>query len=113
VAAVPPGHSPGGLLRRRRLPGVAFHAGLEAADGDDLIPRPDPDGEREGSTLQDGVWAVVGVVERRDDAVAAQPDEGGTTAARLAARPAAGYRNCAWAKKKQEHPRFFKKNFDN
>jgi hypothetical protein len=27
---------------------------------------------------QDGVGAVVGVVERRDDAAAAQPDKGGT-----------------------------------
>jgi hypothetical protein len=51
---------------------VRFHAGLEAADGDDLVLRPDPDGEGTG-----GVGAVVGALERRDDATTAQPDEGG------------------------------------
>ncbi len=52
--------------------GVRFRAGLEA-DGDDLVPRPDPDGEGGGSTPQDGV----GTVERRDNTAAAQPDKGG------------------------------------
>ncbi len=57
--------------------GVRFPAGFEAADGDDLIPRPDSDGEGVGSPPQDGVGAFVGLVERWDDAAAAQPDEGG------------------------------------
>jgi hypothetical protein len=30
-----------------------IHAGLQAADGDDLVPRPDSDGEGTGSPAQD------------------------------------------------------------
>ncbi len=54
--------------------GVRFRAGLEAADGDDLVPRLDPDREGARSTPQDGVGAAVGAVERRHDAAAVQPD---------------------------------------
>ncbi len=53
-----------------------FRAGLEAADGDDLI-LPPCDGEGAGSMPQDCIGAVIGAVERRDDAPAAQPDKGG------------------------------------
>ncbi len=59
--------------------GVCFRQGLEVADGDDLVLRPDPDGEGAGSLLQDGVGAVVGAVERQDNAARCnQPDEVGT-----------------------------------
>ncbi len=62
------------MVSRTARCGIPFRAGLEVADTDNLVPRPDPDGEGTGSMPQDGV----GVVERRDDAAAAQPDEGGT-----------------------------------
>ncbi len=79
------------------------------ADRDNFILQPDHDGEGAGSMLQDGVGAVVGAVERRDDATMAR--RRGRAAARLAARPAArpsaGNRIGAWAKKKQDHPKFF------
>jgi hypothetical protein len=79
------------------------HAGLEAADGDDLVLRPNSDGEGAGFSLQDGLGAIAGAVERQDNATAAQPDEGGAQQLCLAAWPAAGNWNCAWAKKKQKH----------
>ncbi len=63
-------------LRAARC-GVHFRAGLEAADGDNLIPRPNPDGEGAGSPPHSGVGAVVGAVERQDDVATTQPDEGG------------------------------------
>jgi hypothetical protein len=56
--------------------GVCFHAGLEAADEDDLVPRPDPDVEGAGSMPQDSVGAVAGAVERGDNTATAHPDEG-------------------------------------
>jgi hypothetical protein len=85
------------------------------ADRDNLVPQANPDDEGAGSTSQDGIEAVVGAVERRDDTAAAQPDkeERGREAAHLAARPAAGYWNCAWARKKQEQPKILKNFFDN
>ncbi len=39
--------------------GVCGRASLEAADGDDLVPGPDSDGEGAGPAVQDGVRAVV------------------------------------------------------
>jgi hypothetical protein len=60
------------MLKRRVWRACNLTAGLETADGDDLVPRPDPDGEGAGSTPQNGVGAAVGAVERRDDAAAAQ-----------------------------------------
>jgi hypothetical protein len=57
--------------------GVRFCAGLEVADGDNLVPRPNPDGEGVGSMPQEGVGAVVGAVERWDDASAVQPNKAG------------------------------------
>jgi hypothetical protein len=56
---------------------VRLCAGLHVADGDDLIPQPISDGEGAVSPAQDGVGAVVGALERRDDAASAQPDQGG------------------------------------
>ncbi len=38
---------------------ICFCAGLEVADEDDLVPRPDPDNEVPGSTPQDCVGAVL------------------------------------------------------
>jgi hypothetical protein len=38
--------------------GVCFRAGLEVADGDNLVLGPDPDGEGEGSTPQDSIGAL-------------------------------------------------------
>ncbi len=63
-------------LRTARC-GFCFRAGLEVADGDDLVPLPDPDGEGAGSPPHNGVGAVIGAVERRDNTAATQPDEGG------------------------------------
>ncbi len=57
--------------------GVSGRAGLEAADGDDLIPGPDSDGEGAGSAAQDGVGAVVERLKGWDDAAPMDPDEGG------------------------------------
>jgi hypothetical protein len=48
--------------RAARL-GIRSHAGLEAADGDDLIPGLNSDGVGAGSAAQDGVGAVVEAVE--------------------------------------------------
>jgi hypothetical protein len=69
---------PAGLKTRRttRL-GVRSRAGLEAADGDDLVQGPDSDGKGAGSTAQNSVGAVVEQLERWDDAVMTDPDEGG------------------------------------
>ncbi len=57
--------------------GVRGRAGLEAADGDDLVPGPDSDGEGAGPTAQDGVGAVVERLKGWDDAAPTDPDEGG------------------------------------
>jgi hypothetical protein len=60
-----------------RISATAWRPLLCRPCGDNLVPRPDPDGEGAGSPLHDGLEAVVGVVERRDDTAATQPDEGG------------------------------------
>ncbi len=39
--------------------GVRGRAGLKAADGNHLVPRPDSDGEGAGAVAQDRVGAVV------------------------------------------------------
>jgi hypothetical protein len=39
--------------------GFRSRQGLEVADGDDLVPGPDSDGEREGSAAQNGIGAIV------------------------------------------------------
>jgi hypothetical protein len=55
---------------------VRVCAGLEPADGEDLVPGPSSDGEGAGAAWQDGVWAVVGLLQGWEDAVAVHPDEG-------------------------------------
>jgi hypothetical protein len=57
--------------------GVCGRASLEAADGDNLVPGPDSDGEGAGSAAQDGVGAVVERLKGWDDAAQTDPDEGG------------------------------------
>ncbi len=52
-------------------------ASLEPADGDDLVPGPDLDGEGAGSAAQDGVGAVVERLKGWDDTAPTDPDEGG------------------------------------
>ncbi len=47
------------------------------ADGDDLVPGPDSDGEGAGSAAQDGVGAVVELLKGWDDAAPTDPDKGG------------------------------------
>ena len=44
---------------------------------DDLVSRPDSDGEGSRAARDDGVGAVVGALERRADGVAPNPDEAG------------------------------------
>jgi hypothetical protein len=56
--------------------GVRTCAGLEAADGDDLVLGPDSDGEGVGSSVQNCVEAIVEWLERWDDAAMTDPDEG-------------------------------------
>ncbi len=56
--------------------GVCVCAGLELADGDDLVPCPDSDGEGAGGAAQDGIWTVIGPLQGWDDAAAVHPDEG-------------------------------------
>ncbi len=51
-AARPPEREPGGLTRAARR-GVRGRAGLKAADGDHLVPRPDSDGEGAGAAPTD------------------------------------------------------------
>ncbi len=57
--------------------GVRSRAGLQGAEGDDLIPGPDSDGEGTGSAVQNGAGAVVERLERWNDAALMDPDEGG------------------------------------
>ncbi len=52
-------------------------ASLEAADGDNLVLGPDSDGEGAGSTVKDGIGAVVELLKGWDDAAPTDPDEGG------------------------------------
>jgi hypothetical protein len=61
-----------GPLAARR--GVRGCASLEAADGNDLVPGPDSDGE---GAAQDGVGAVVERPKGWDDAAPTHPDEEG------------------------------------
>ncbi len=64
------------MTRAARL-GVCGCAGLEAANGDDLVQGPDLDGEGVGATAQNGVGAIVEWLERWDHAAWMDPDEGG------------------------------------
>jgi hypothetical protein len=56
--------------------GVRGCTSLEAADSNDLIPRPDSDGEGAGPAAQDGVGAVVERLKGWDDAAPTDQDEG-------------------------------------
>jgi hypothetical protein len=55
--------------------GVRVRAGLEMADRDDLVPGPYSDGEGAGPVAQDGVGAVIGPLQGRDNATAVHPGE--------------------------------------
>jgi hypothetical protein len=57
--------------------GICVHAGLEPAHGDNLVSGPDSDGEGAGAAVQDSIGAVVGLLQRWDDATMVHPDEGG------------------------------------
>ncbi len=57
------------------LPSVPNY-GFEAADGDNLVPGPNSDGEGAGSTAQDGVGVIVESLKGWDDAAPTDPDEG-------------------------------------
>ena len=61
-----------GLLRRARL-GCRVCAGLQTGHADDLVSRPDSDGECARAARDNSVGAVVGALERRADGVAANP----------------------------------------
>jgi hypothetical protein len=53
-------------------------AGLELAEGDNLVPGPDSDDEGVGAAVQDGIGTIIGPLQGYDDAAAVNPDEGGT-----------------------------------
>jgi hypothetical protein len=57
--------------------GVRGRAGLKAADGNHLVPRPDSDGEGAGAAEQDRVGAVVERLKGWNQAAPTDPDEGG------------------------------------
>jgi hypothetical protein len=57
--------------------GVRGLAGLEGADGIDLVPGPNSDGEGVRSAAQNGVGAVVEWLKGWNDATMTDPDEGG------------------------------------
>ncbi len=56
--------------------GVRNCASLEVADGDNLVPGPDSDGEGAGPVAQDGLGAVIEHLKGWDDAAPMDPDEG-------------------------------------
>jgi hypothetical protein len=72
-AAELPGSEHGSLQQL----GVCGRAGLEAADGDDLVPGPDSDGEGVGSVAHNGAGAIVERLKGWNDAAIMDPDEGG------------------------------------
>jgi hypothetical protein len=59
------------------LLGSIIHAGLQTAGGDDLLSRPDSEGEGARTTGKHDVGAIVGPLEQQDGAATAHPDEGG------------------------------------
>ncbi len=72
--AIAPG--PCGLLWRCGLSGVASTA-FQAAQGNDLLPQLNLEGEGAGSPAEDGVGAVVERVERGDNGTMLDPNEAG------------------------------------
>ncbi len=69
------GASPAVWQAARR--GVRCCAGLKAADGNRLIPRPDSDGEGVGAAAQNHVGAIIERLKGWNDAARTDPDEGG------------------------------------
>jgi hypothetical protein len=69
--------------------GLRIPAGLEPADGYDLIPGPDSDCEGAGAAEEDGVGGIVRPLQGRNDAATLHPDkedmEGGPQGAPVAA----------------------------
>ncbi len=66
--------------------GIRVHVRLEAADSDDLVLRPDPDGEGAGVATEECEGAIVGPLQGADDAAAGVGGHGGDHhAAHLAA----------------------------
>jgi hypothetical protein len=57
--------------------GIRGRTGLQAADGNDLVSGPDPQGEGAGAAADDGKGAIVQQLERQNSAAAADPDEAG------------------------------------
>ncbi len=57
--------------------GVRGSAGLQAADGDDLLSGPDLECEGAGAAADNGIGAIVQRMQRRRGAAAADPDQGG------------------------------------
>jgi hypothetical protein len=57
--------------------GIRCCAGLEVADSNQLASGPNSDGEGAGSTTQFSVGAVAEGLQRWDDTVTTDPDEGG------------------------------------
>jgi hypothetical protein len=55
--------------------GVRGSAGLQAADGDDLLPGPNLQPEGAAAAAEDDVGAIVQRPERRHGAAAADPDQ--------------------------------------
>ncbi len=63
-------------MSRTARRGVCVCVSLQAADGDDLVPRPDSDGKGAGSPAQDSegavVGAVIGALEKGEDTASVQ-----------------------------------------
>ncbi len=65
---------PVAATRAARL-SIRSRAELEVADGDDLVPGPNSDGEGAGSAAQNGVGAVIERLKGWNDEVTMDPDE--------------------------------------
>jgi hypothetical protein len=89
--------------------GICIRAGLQAADGDDLVPQLDSDGEGAGSPAKDGIGAVVRALERGDNVTLVQPYKGGTEEdGRQLLMQQVTRIMFAKREKKQEHPMFLR-----
>ncbi len=65
------------MMSRTAWGGVRVRAGLQPADGYDLVPGPNLDGEGLGAAAQNGLAAVVGLLQGLNDTAAVHPDKGG------------------------------------
>jgi hypothetical protein len=86
--------------------GIRSCARLEVADGDDLVPGPDSDGEGAGSAAQDGVGAIVERLKGWDGTASTDPDEGGGEEVAWQLVQQLGARIVP--RQQQEHARFLK-----